>query len=473
MNGRKIEVDYVDDATSPGTNTTGAQDLVQNKHVFMLYNNSALGSYTYQWEVENGIPTLGAGYDGTYYGQPGNENIVSAFGNQAPVNGASYTITPAIAKALGAKKMASLGYGISPSSSEAAASNSKYAVPAVGMKAVYTNTAIDFGSTDVGPVVLGIKNSGADSAFYAMNGNTNLAIAQGLKQSGVNMKAELMATGYGQQLLDEPSSSQIGPEVIFTQSWAPVEAKTKATKQFQADLKKYANSTGVPDFGIYTGYTGCDLIIQGLKQQGKNLDQSTFSADLRKLGQVNPAGLWCQDIDISAASYGKSRPRSVATQCSSRTASSSSSSPRAAARRTGPASWSASRSRRPPPPRPRRNRTRDDTRVWDRLRRQAIPDFGCLMVRRTLWPRFAAPRPTTCPRCSPRDPPTYGCSSCRCRRVSPTGATRSTSSGTRSTIARSSTDSPVFGTHCGWSRRRPAAPPVPSAMCATTPSTMS
>ena len=117
-----------------------------------------------------------------------------------------------------------------------------------------------------------------------------------------------MATGYGQQLLDEPSSAQIGPEVIFTQSWAPVEAKTKATKQLQADLKKYADSTGVPDFGIYTGYTGCDLIIQGLKQQGKNLDQSTFSADMRKLGQVNPADLDCQPIDISVASYGKQPP---------------------------------------------------------------------------------------------------------------------------------------------------------------------
>jgi ABC-type branched-subunit amino acid transport system substrate-binding protein len=308
VNGRKIEVEYVDDQTNPGTNTTGAQDLVQNKHVFMVYNNSALAQFTYKWQVESGVPSLGAGYDGTYYGEPGNENIISAFGNAAPVNGASYTVTPAIAKAQGATKMASLGYGISESSSSAAESNAKYAVPAVGMKAVYTNTAIDFGSTDVSPVVLGIKNSGADSAFYAMNGNTNLAIAQGLKQSGVKMKAELMATGYGQALLDEPSSAQIGPEVIFTQGWAPVEAKTKATKQLQADLKKYADSTGVPDFGIYTGYTGCDLIIQGLKQQGKNLDQSTFSDDLRKLGQVNPAGLNCMDLDISVASYGKQPP---------------------------------------------------------------------------------------------------------------------------------------------------------------------
>ncbi|MEX1009379.1 MAG: hypothetical protein WD271_16290 [Acidimicrobiia bacterium] len=62
----------------------------------------------------------------------------------------------------------------------------------------------------------------------------------------------------------------------------------------------------MPDFGIYTGYVDCDLAILGLKQQGKNLDQSTYTDDLRKLGQVNPGGLNCQDLDISAESYGES-----------------------------------------------------------------------------------------------------------------------------------------------------------------------
>ena len=76
----------------------------------------------------------------------------------------------------------------------------------------------------------------------------------------------------------------------------------------QADLKKYAGYTGVPDFGVYTGYVDCDLAILGLKQQGKNLDQSTYADGLRKLGQVNPAGLGCQDLDISVASYGQQPP---------------------------------------------------------------------------------------------------------------------------------------------------------------------
>ena len=247
-------------------------------------------------------------------GSPGNEQVISAFGNSAPVNGVAYDLQPKIAKTLGATKMASVGYGISAASSAATKANSDYAVPAAGMEAVYTNTAVDFGSTDVSPVVLGIKNSGADSAYYLMDANTNLAVSEGLRQSGVKLKAEIMPTGYGQSLLDAPSSSQIGPEVIFiTQGYAPVEAKTKATKQFQADLKKYAHFTGVPDFGIYTGYIDCDLAILGFKQQGKNLDQSTFADDLRKLGTFNGGGgLNCIDTDITVAGYGKPPPKQCA-----------------------------------------------------------------------------------------------------------------------------------------------------------------
>ena len=46
----------------------------------------------------------------------------------------------------------------------------QYAVPAVGMKPVYTNTSIDFGTADVGPLALGIKIE--DGAYYAMDLST-------------------------------------------------------------------------------------------------------------------------------------------------------------------------------------------------------------------------------------------------------------------------------------------------------------
>jgi branched-chain amino acid transport system substrate-binding protein len=176
---------------------------------------------------------------------------------------------------------------------------------------VYTNTSIDFGTSDVGPLALGMKNAGADGAYYAMDLATNLALAQALKQNGVEMKAEYMASGYGQGLLDQPVARSLGSEIVLSSPWAPVEIKSKATKRFQADLAKYTDYEGVPDFGVYTGYISCDLLILGLQAQGANLDPSTFSDDLRSVGTFNPGGgLGCRDANLSLETYGKIVPTS-------------------------------------------------------------------------------------------------------------------------------------------------------------------
>ena len=82
VNGRKINVVYVDDQSS-GANTTAAQDLVQNQHVFMVINDSAFAFLTYRFLLDEGIPLIDGGYDGNYYGDPGNEDIISGLGNTA------------------------------------------------------------------------------------------------------------------------------------------------------------------------------------------------------------------------------------------------------------------------------------------------------------------------------------------------------------------------------------------------------
>jgi branched-chain amino acid transport system substrate-binding protein len=305
VNGRKLQVEYVDDASS-AANLTQAQSLVQNDHVYLVVNDSAFAFLTYRWLLEHGVPFIGGGFDGNYYGAPGNEKVISAFGNSPPISGIQTTLTPKIMKSLGASKIAAIGYGVSPSSSAAVKSLQQYAIPEAGLKPVYTNTSVDFGTSDVGPLVLGMRNAGADGAWYAMDLSTNLALAQGLIQNGVKMKAQLMATGYGHELLDQPVSKTLGPDIVFTTGWAPVELKTKATKRFQADLKKYAGFTKVPDFGIYTGYIDCDLAIRGLEQQGDSLDPSTYWEALRSIGQINPGGgLGCSTIDFSLETYGK------------------------------------------------------------------------------------------------------------------------------------------------------------------------
>jgi branched-chain amino acid transport system substrate-binding protein len=111
--------------------------------------------------------------------------------------------------------------------------------------------------------------------------------------------------GYGQDLLDSPTAQILGPNIVFTTQWQPVELKTKATKQFQADLKKYASFSGVPDFGQYTGYITCELMILGLQAAGKTPTRDTFVTGLRNVGSYDAAGLGCGPTDISAEHYGK------------------------------------------------------------------------------------------------------------------------------------------------------------------------
>ena len=313
VNGRKIDVVYADDQTAG--NLVQAQQLVQDDHVYLVINDSAVAFLSYRWLLDHDVPLIGGGFDGNYYGAPGNEKVISAFGNSPPVAGIQTTLTPKILKSLGATKVAALGYGSSPSSVANVKSFMQHAVPALGLEPVYTNTSIEFGTADVGPLALGMKNAAADSAYYAMDLSTNLALAQTLQQNGVKMKAQYMATGYGQPLLDQPFSKALGPEIVLSSIWAPVEIKSKATKRFQADLEKYAGYTGVPDFGVYTGYITCDLAILGLQQQGDDLDPTTFSEDLRSVGEFNPGGgLGCRNANLSLETYGKLVPTSGSQQ---------------------------------------------------------------------------------------------------------------------------------------------------------------
>jgi branched-chain amino acid transport system substrate-binding protein len=308
VNGRKIQLEVIDD-TSSGANLTAAQDLVQNRNVFAVVNNSSFAFLAYRYLLGAGVPMVGGGYDGTYYGLKGNETMLSALGNAAPFNGLGYDNVTKVMKQLGATKSAAVAYGASPSATASAKTTQDYAAPAAGIKGIYTNSAVDFGSTDVGPIVLGIKNSGADALYLPLVAATDFAILQGLQQNGVKLKAILMPTGYGQDLLDSSTASIMGPNTVLFQTYKPVEIGDKATKQFQADLKKYGGFTGVPDYGVYTGYISCDLAVTALQQAGQTPTRKGFVDGFRKLGTWDQAGLACQPVNVGLDTYGKYPPK--------------------------------------------------------------------------------------------------------------------------------------------------------------------
>jgi branched-chain amino acid transport system substrate-binding protein len=282
--------------------------------VFAVIDNSAFAFLSYRFLKDQGVPMIGAGFDGSYYYQPGNENIISALGNGTPVPGLTYDTVTKVMKQMGAKKVAAVGYGVSPSSSESAKATESFGAKAQGLKGVYLNTNVDFGSTDVGPIVLGIKNSGADGLYLPLDSNTNFAIVQGLQQNGVKMKANVLATGYSQDLLNQPIAKTITPNDVMFTSYRPIELGGKAVKQFQANMKKYGGLTGIPNYGGYTGYIACDLAIHGLKNAGRNLTRQGFVDAIRNTngGIYDSAGLTCQPANFSHETFGKISPTSCA-----------------------------------------------------------------------------------------------------------------------------------------------------------------
>ena len=84
------------------------------------------------------------------------------------------------------------------------------------------------------------------------------------------MKSIVMATGYSQDLLDQPIAETIQPNVVMLTAFRPVELGGAAVKTFRSNLKKYAGITGVPGYGTCGSYITCDMMIQGLKSAGKS-----------------------------------------------------------------------------------------------------------------------------------------------------------------------------------------------------------
>jgi ABC-type branched-subunit amino acid transport system substrate-binding protein len=306
VNGRKIEIVSIDDKSS-GANLTGAKDLVENQDAFAVVNDSSFAFQTYRYLVDAGVPMIGGGFDGSYYYDQGNENVVSSLGDGTPVAGITTDTATNVMKKLGATKAAAIGYGVSPSSSETAKATVDYAAKASGLKPGYLNTAVDFGSTDVGPIVLGIKNSGSDGVYLPLDSNTNFAVIQGLQQNGVKMKATVSATGYSQDLLDQPIAKTITPNDLLQTGYKPITLNDPNVKTFVKNLRKYGDVQGVPNYGVFTGYITCDMVVYGLQNAGKDPTRKSFVDGIRNTngGKYNSAGLTCKDIDLSYAHYGK------------------------------------------------------------------------------------------------------------------------------------------------------------------------
>ncbi len=312
VGGRKLEPLVKDDQTSPAGVTAASQLLAgQSFAVIGLSPVLFAGARTLQQE---GVPVVGAGTDGPEWAQQPYTNMfdwVRAYasvtgGNPLPVQ---YTYGAQFVKDQGGTNVASFGYGISPSSSQAAKGFVK-AADAVGIKVGLLDTSIPFGSVNAGPIALQMKQANVDAAWLSMDNNTNFAIATAARQTGVNLKVAVSATGYGQSLLDDPSAVAAAQAGYFLTLCAPVKTHSAATQTMQKTLATYESFTGVPGFDWCVGYVSADLTIKGLQLAGQNPTRASFINGLHGVTNYDAGGLLPNPANFSLSQFGKAAPTS-------------------------------------------------------------------------------------------------------------------------------------------------------------------
>lgn len=161
---------------------------------------------------------------------------------------------------------------------------------AAGLKSGYLNTQFPFGSTDVGPIALAMKNAGVDGLFLPTVPSTSFALVIALHLLGVTLKAVLLPTGYGGDLLASKPAIAVAQGVDFETIGAPAEANTAATQQRAADLAK-VGVTGPPTFAEQETYLALTAFVAGLKAAGPNPTRQSFMQAMSKITNFDADGL--------------------------------------------------------------------------------------------------------------------------------------------------------------------------------------
>jgi branched-chain amino acid transport system substrate-binding protein len=286
INGHKINGVVVNDAGNYTEETSIVQGAVQTKGAVGIVSVTPFMFEAYRWLQQNHIPVTGASSDGPEWGQPQNTNMFPSDTAYVQPNNPATSALSKTMKLIKAKNVSSLGYSISPLSSQAA-KNYAAAAEYVHIKAPYVNTSVTFGATDFTSEALAIKNAGSDLVTPSMDDNSNFALLQDVRNTGSKAKG-LLATGLEPTAIGSSAWPALQGSYFF-QVWVPAQLKTKGTTAFQAALQKYqhVSTKTFPDWATYEGWLGATLMIKGLKLDGPKPTSSGIISKLRKVTNFN------------------------------------------------------------------------------------------------------------------------------------------------------------------------------------------
>lgn len=295
-NGYKVKYVVGDTGTNPATTLAAAQKLVTRDHVQAVLAVSALTFLASNYLTARGIPVIGADSDGPEWLTAKNMFAVWGAENTTKVT----TTLGRLFKLQGVTSLGALGYAASPVSAEAA-KGIAVSAKSVGLKVGYLNANFPFGSTNIGPVALAMKNGGVDGFMAVTEPNTAFSLITALRQQGVKLKASVLATGYGSDLLQAgPGALQAAQNVLFAMAAEPFGMQTAATKQMASDLKSAGVVTTQATYAQYAGYLSVGLLVRALKGAGADPSNSSIVKSLNAYHSWDGLGLFGDHaIDIN------------------------------------------------------------------------------------------------------------------------------------------------------------------------------
>ncbi len=297
VDGHKLVPLVIDDQTSPSEIATAVQEA--DSKAFAIVSQSPLFFLAAKYPQQQGVPVTGSYSDGPEWGEQPYTNMFAADDGSVdpkyPVN----TLAGQFLKERGATKLATFGYGVSPSSSRAAIQTAD-SFERAGGKVPDLNTTVPFGGVAFTSDALVAKQDGINAFVPEMDNNSNFALAEALHQAGVKIKAALFATGYEPDVINSPAWSSLQGDYFYAlfRPWVLPDA---GTEQMQTAMEKYAHFTKAdfPSFSQYEAWLGADLMIKGLQLAGPNPTRATVIKDLRGLKSYNANGLLPVSFDYA------------------------------------------------------------------------------------------------------------------------------------------------------------------------------
>ncbi len=303
VDGRKLELFTADDQSSTTGLVTALHILVQRDHVLAVIGFSEFMFAGYKYLQQQGIPVLGAAFDGPEWGEQPNTNMFSIDPTQGQVTLSA--VWGNFMKKVGITNFGVVAYAGSPASSQGAQGIAQSAKMA-GVKVGFADYSLPQEGGNFTALVLQMKQAGVNGYLCDCVLSTEISLATAAQQAGLKAVG-IQSVGYDNALLADKTVVSAMNGNYFYSFYVPFESQTPGVVDMLSNLKKYDPKYpgGIPDYGTAGGYLSADLAIKGLEVAGKNPTGQSIISGLHGVTNYDAGGVLTSPVSFSLSNFGK------------------------------------------------------------------------------------------------------------------------------------------------------------------------